>query len=705
MTTVRDVPIPPDLLERPRLTGRIALGPGAPDAAIRAPPGTGRTSLLLDIARTARRAGLAVAWLDGTSIDAFRAGAIWPTGSSGQDATADPADDRSPAGHRIVLIDDADLIDPRPLDLLLARLRPGQVILVTAADPRPGVPVQVTEADLCFTAAESALCLGPACADPAAVHRLCQGQALALRLVRGLLERGLPLSPEALAGSPVGANLPHWLDTALWPTLPPEVRQFLFAIAPLDQVDGDMAFAATGGRDAWALLDRLQPLGIPIERRDPMTGRLRLHPLFRDYVLRCARRDGVGTDRPLRAVAGWLGGRGQFVQAAQMAMRAGDRDQARHWIGAEGGWRVVIRGDGGWLSRLCEGVSPADLATRPGLVLGLALHLSRMGDPSGARDLIAGLPPGPDGADDRLIVESILDGYDDRPFGPEDERRLRSLLARRGEHDPLLRGVVTNVLAARYLQYGRFHEVTALAETSGQAYEAAGAGLGAALVRCHAAQAWGFLGETRRGLAILDRVAGQPAGTGMATESLAAIADVLRAEILLREGRAQDAALRLRGALAVVENGDAWHDVLAAAYQTLLGLPAALRPFGDEAEVIRRGLALAERRALPRLRMLLAAHAGPDLRAGLLAALPPPAHWPPDPRRPALAAAKGVALGPREAEALRHLADGLTIKEMAVSMGVSANTVKYHVKRLHTRLGVGRRSQLLQTARRLGLLG
>lgn len=37
-------------------------------------------------------------------------------------------------------------------------------------------------------------------------------------------------------------------------------------------------------------------------------------------------------------------------------------------------------------------------------------------------------------------------------------------------------------------------------------------------------------------------------------------------------------------------------------------------------------------------------------------------------------------------------------------MGVSENTVKYHVKRLHTRLGVGRRSQLLQAARRLGLL-
>lgn len=418
MTIFREPPIPPDLLERPRLTGRFALGPGAPDAAIRVPPGTGRTSQLLDIARSARRAGFALAWLDGTGIDAWRAGGAWPAGSSGPDATVDPADDRSPAGHRIVLIDDADLIDPRPLDLLLARLRPGQVILTTATDPRPGIPAPVTEADLRFTEAESALCLEKACADPAALHRLCQGQALALRLVRGLLDRGLPLSPEVLAGPPVGANLPHWLDTALWPTLPPEVRRFLFAIAPLDQVDGDMAFAATGGRDAWALLDRLGPLGIPVERRDPMTGGLRLHPLFRDYVLRCARRDGVETNRPLRAVAGWLGGRGQFLPAAQMAMRAGDPEQARHWIGAEGGWRVVIRGDGGWLSRLCEGVPPADLAARPGLVLGLALHLSRMGDPSGARDLIAGLPPGPDVADDRLIVESIPDGYDDRPFGP-----------------------------------------------------------------------------------------------------------------------------------------------------------------------------------------------------------------------------------------------------------------------------------------------
>lgn len=692
---LREPALPPGLMERPHLLARIPLGAGRPDVAVTAPPGSGRTSLLQQVARAARQAGIAVLWLDAGAITGGPGDADWPGMHLRLHA--------GPPG--IVVIDDADRMAPQALATLLDGLRPWQAIMAAGGAAPAMAPVVLDEADLRVTPDETAAYLGPDCPDAAAIHALCRGQALGLRLIKGLLDRGLPLTPAVRATPPLGADLPHWLDTALWPTLPAEVRPFLLAIAPLDEVDGDLAFAVTGGRDAWALLDRLHPLGIPVERTDPMTGRLRLHPLIRDYLLRCARREGFDTDGPHRRVAAWLGAQGQFMQAAQAALRGSDRAQARHWVDAQGGWRVVIRGDGGWLARLCDGLGPADLAALPGLALGLALHLSRMGDPSGARDLMAAVPSVAERADDRLVVESVMDGYDDRPFGPEDERRLRGLLARRGESDPLLRGAVTNVLAARYLQYGRFHEVTALAEASALAYEGAGARLGAALVRCHAAQAWGFVGEGQRGLAILERVAMQPAGTGMASEALAAISDVLRAEILLREGQAEDAAQRLRGALAVVENGDAWHDVLAAAYQTLIRLPAPLRPFGDEADVIRRGLALAERRGLQRLRMLMAAHAGPEVRAGLLADLPPPESWPPDPRRPVLAAPIGTALGAREAEALRHLADGLTIKEMAVSMGLSENTIKYHVKRLHTRLGVGRRSHLLLAARRLGLLG
>jgi len=697
MNALREPSPASELLKRPRLTSRITLGPGAPDVLIEAPRGSGRTCLLIEIARCARAAGIEPVWLDTLSFAEWRSNARLTDALSRLPAPSGP-------DHRIILIDDADLADHRQLERLLDRVRPWQVVLVSEGGVPMSHAVKISEIDLRFTESETALLLGHACPEPEVLGQLCQGNVLGLSLIRGALDRGIHFSPDIQSCAPVGAGLSLWLDTVLWPTLPPDVQRFLLAIAPLEDVDGDLAHAATGGRDAWALLDRLHPLGLPIERRDPMTGRLRLHSVIRDYLMRCARRDGIDTGRSLRNVANWLGQQGQFRQAAQMAMQGGDAVQARCWSEAEGGWRIVICGDGGWLSRLCDELSLSDLATQPGLALGLALHLSRMGDPAGARELIASLPRGIDQVDDRLIVESILDGYDDRPFGPDDERRLRGLLARRGENDPLLRGVVTNVLAARYLQYGRFHEVTALAETSAEAYEAARARLGAALVRCQAAQAWGFLGEAQRGLEILDKVASQSIGAGMTPEPLAAISNVLRAEILARENRHEDAARLLRDALSVVENGDAWHDVLAAAYQTLMRLPERLRPFGDEIALIRRGLALAKRRNLPRLAMLLAAHAGPDIRAELLATLPPVADWPPDPRRPAAATPQCGDLSSREAEALRHLADGLTVKEIAVSMGLSENTVKYHIKRLHTRLGVNRRSQLIQAARRLALL-
>ena len=63
-----------------------------------------------------------------------------------------------------------------------------------------------------------------------------------------------------------------------------------------------------------------------------------------------------------------------------------------------------------------------------------------------------------------------------------------------------------------------------------------------------------------------------------------------------------------------------------------------------------------------------------------------------------------LAITPREMEILDEIAAGKSTREIAQALFVSENTVKTHASRLYDKLGVSRRTQAVQEARRLGLL-
>ena len=63
-----------------------------------------------------------------------------------------------------------------------------------------------------------------------------------------------------------------------------------------------------------------------------------------------------------------------------------------------------------------------------------------------------------------------------------------------------------------------------------------------------------------------------------------------------------------------------------------------------------------------------------------------------------------MALSPRELQILGLLAAGLSNKEIARSIALDPNTVKYHLKRLFAKLSVERRGRAVLRARQYGLL-
>ena len=59
-------------------------------------------------------------------------------------------------------------------------------------------------------------------------------------------------------------------------------------------------------------------------------------------------------------------------------------------------------------------------------------------------------------------------------------------------------------------------------------------------------------------------------------------------------------------------------------------------------------------------------------------------------------------LSPREIEVLKRLADGEVYKQIGAALGLSASTVRSHLHRVYTRLGVTDRTQAVLLARKCG---
>jgi DNA-binding NarL/FixJ family response regulator len=64
----------------------------------------------------------------------------------------------------------------------------------------------------------------------------------------------------------------------------------------------------------------------------------------------------------------------------------------------------------------------------------------------------------------------------------------------------------------------------------------------------------------------------------------------------------------------------------------------------------------------------------------------------------------GEALTGREREVLQHLAQGLANKQIAIALGISEHTVKFHISAIYTKLGVNNRTEAVRAGVKQGLI-
>jgi LuxR family transcriptional regulator, maltose regulon positive regulatory protein len=303
----------------------------------------------------------------------------------------------------LVLDDLHDITDATVLTGLefLLRHAPPQLRLVLATRVDPPLPLQrllvsgqltqVRATDLAFTVAEVGELLAtcehqPRLSDDdlALLQARTEGWAAGLRLAVLSLE-GQP-DPHRFVTEFAGddKSIADYLTGEVLDRQPEEMRSFLLRTCIVDELNGNLADALTGGRDGEAMLARLERANGFVTTVGWRRSSYRYHQLFAEllrYQLRCQEPDQVGTLH--KRAAGWYAGHGLAVHAIQQALMAEDWRYAADLM-AKHGPSIILRGDAATLHGLV-GRLPVDLVQAdPELVLLGAADRIVLGDPDAA---------------------------------------------------------------------------------------------------------------------------------------------------------------------------------------------------------------------------------------------------------------------------------------------------------------------------------
>jgi LuxR family maltose regulon positive regulatory protein len=411
---------------RPRLSALLNAGTQQLLTLVSAPAGAGKTTLLASWSSSRLPPG-PVAWLSLDAADnepgrfwAYLVAALCQSGAVPRDSVLRglaplPGSDKRflpllvsglaglPAPAVLVLDDLQDITDATVLQGLefLLRHAPPQLrlVLATRVDPAlslqrlrlSGQLVQVRAADLAFTVAEVAELLAT-CEDqpPLSEHDLALLQARTEGWAAGLRLAALSLKdqpdPHRFVTEFAGddKSVADYLTTEVLDRQPKELRSFLLRTCIVDELNGDLADALTGGHGGEAMLARLERANGFVTTVGSGRGAYRYHQLFAEllrYELRGAAPTQVG--KLHRRASGWYAARGLTVHAIQQALMAKDWRNAADLM-AKHGPGLVLGGETATLSELV-GRLPAELVQPdPELaLLGAADRIIR-GDPDAA---------------------------------------------------------------------------------------------------------------------------------------------------------------------------------------------------------------------------------------------------------------------------------------------------------------------------------
>ena len=632
------------LIERTPLLDRIQDNLGRRLTLIDAPAGYGKTTLLNQLRARLARYGVAKVWVqierrdsDPTSLISL----LEQAARADLDIHASVSGDTEPLARLSMLttllresgveacliIDDAHFADTGAcLELFeyLIHNSPRTLHIVIATRERSGIPVsglrlqgevhEITVDDLRFGEGDiGALFDQPL--DEQVLRQLIErteGWPVAVQLTHLTHNGSVPFERHVNSLSGSRAELADYLNERVFKQLPEDLQQFLLETAHLERLNGDLADAVCERNDSWSKLLEIWTAGVLMSKSDgPEDGWFRHHQLFLEFLRQqqiYLGREHVYTLH--RRAADWFFGADDLQSAIHHAKVGNDYARAIGYIEKSGGVLVGIRQGVDYLRSLLDHIPTNAVHASPRAKLCLAYVFAKEGRIVEAAKLFdevvaQGVTDDRDLVDEITLIGALLRIYEDRTISEEDIACFERLARSTPESEPLVRGVLHNLLCVTQIQAGDLSNARLSGERSMAYYRDLDAKYLQFFIHINISiidLEEGLLSDAQgRRTAALDMAERYfPADRG-----LAGIASVLLSEVHLERGDPVAASRHIFGSLHDIEVREGWSELYVPGYTVAMEVAYANSGLEAAAEVLDQAERTIRRRNMRRLQRLI----------------------------------------------------------------------------------------------------
>ncbi|MAW82773.1 MAG: hypothetical protein CMI63_21285 [Parvularcula sp.] len=478
-----------------------------------------------------------------------------------------------------------------------------------------GDAIEIDAQQLRLTKAETLLALRDVTDDNSGleIYDQTEGWPVAVQLAR-VQRRNAPDEP-ILAGVD-GGLIASYLTEQVLSTLDDDTQELLLTLAFLERFNPELVNFVLDSPKAWGRIDSLSSFAALIVPLDAKGGWYRLHHLFAEYLREMLTRQSHEKAKSILLRASrWHAEKKQLVEAVRYAANAGDFGECEALILAAGGWKIILH-DGIGVLRSALRLLPDDvIASSARLMIARAYLHCKYGEIPEARAMLDASElivdeRRPELCDtDKLVVESMINLYEDRTSWTESHSRIRNRYSDPDCLDALGWGTIRCEEVLIHLSRAEFDLASARLREAFSFMRQSASVLGLNYCYIHAAHTAFYKGDLATAAANVER-AGKMADENFGSDSgLKALASVLGYTLRIWKGecdRSEWPAFE-ETLFHTVEN-DGWVDI----YMT--GLQAAIlfaRQCGDVQapyRILSKMRTFAQQRNLDRLLKFCAMH-------------------------------------------------------------------------------------------------
>ena len=471
-----------------------------------------------------------------------------------------------------------------------------------------GDAMEVDASQLTLTREETLAALRGVADDASgmSIYEETEGWPVAVQLAR--IQKRTQPNAQIVSGAKSGL-IASYLTEQILSSLDEETQEFLLALSFLDRFNAELTAYVMDKPDVWQLATSLTSFNALILRLDSEGDWYRLHHLFAEYLKELqTRRDSARARAILIRASEWYAARGEIARAVKYAAAANEYEVCKGIIRTAGGWRIILTNGIGELRGALRHLPAATIVSSPSVLIARAYLHCKDGEVQDARaQLMAAI--GEMDADrdealqiDLVVVESMINLYEDRAVWLADHKEMRLRLREQGRLQPLELGTITCEEAITNLAEGRLEEADHSLLQAFDAMRQSGSVLGLNYCYIHAAHLALLKGEFDYSAANIERALDMADENFGSDSGLKTLALVLHHTLAAWRGTASSESLpQFETALQNIVENDGWVEIY------MLGLEGFLLhavQFGEHQagkRMLRLFDTFAKQKILPRL--------------------------------------------------------------------------------------------------------